>query len=289
MGISTSNYYRWCSELANGSLTDDRGRSPSLDRTLEEEEQKVIDYALNHPQDGYRRLAWMMVDEDVVYLCPSTVYRILDKHDLLYRWKRSTSVGVRPEKAQKPDARWHTDILYLYVMNRWYFLVTVLDAFSRFIVHWKLVFSLLADDVLDVIKEALEKTPAAKPQVVSDNGPQFRGIEFRKLVKTFTLETIKIRRHHPESNGLIERYHRSFREEGIAEKTASDYYHACALIEKWVDQYNNHRLHSAINYLRPIDYYRGDPEKLIKERMEKLEKARKRRRTLNKKRFKNAA
>jgi transposase InsO family protein len=289
MGISSSNYYRWCSEISNGSLIDNRGRTPSLDRTLPEEEQRLIAYALRHPQEGYRRLAWMMVDEDVVYLCPSTVYRILDKNDLLYRWKRSSSVGIRPTKAQRPDERWHTDILYLWVMNRWYFLVTLLDAFSRFIVHWKLLFWMSADDVVDVIEEALEKTPGAQPQIVSDNGPQFVAKEFRKLIKRHTLVEIKIRRQHPESNGLIERYHRSLREEGFGEQAPSDYYQACDLIENWVEYYNNRRLHSAIQYLRPIDYYRGEPEKLIKERIAKLNRARKLRRQLNKERFKKAA
>ncbi|MBD3337757.1 MAG: IS3 family transposase [Candidatus Lokiarchaeota archaeon] len=275
LGIPSSNYYRWCN---NSSLTDNRGRTPSLDRTLPEEEQKIVAYALKHPQEGYRRVAWMMVDEDVVYVCPSTVYRILDKHDLLYRWKRSSSVGVRPAKAREADERWHTDILYLWVMDRWFFLVTVLDAYSRYIVHWKLVFSMAADDVMDVIEEALEKTPAAAPQVVSDNGSQFIGKEFRKLIKRHSLVQIKTRRQHPESNGLIERYHRSFREEGVGERALSDYYQACDLIKKWIDYYNNRRLHSAIYYLRSVDYYRGEPKKLIKERLEKLKQARKLRR-----------
>ena len=289
LGIPGSNYYRWCHTIKTGSLIDNRGRCPSLDRILPEEEQKIVDYALNHPREGYRALAWMMVDDDIVYVSPSTVYRVLDKYDLLYRWKRSSSVGMPPAKAQRPDQRWHTDILYLLLTNRWYFMVTVLDAYSRYIVHWKLLMTMAANDVLDVIEGALEKTPGEQPQVVSDNGPQFTSHEFRKLIKRHSLVEIKTRRRHPESNGLIERYHRSFREEGIAEYTPSDYYRACDVIKQWVDYYNNKRLHSAIQYLRPIDYYRGEPEKLIRKRHVKLALARIRRRKINKERFKKAA
>jgi transposase InsO family protein len=231
----------------------------------------------------------MMIDENVVCVSPSTVYRILDKHDLLYRWKKSVSVGNIPAKPKAPDVRWHTDILYLWVAGRWYFLVTVIDGYSRYIVSWRLLFSMVADDVVSVIEEALESTPGAHPQVVSDNGPQFISKEFRQLIKQHTLVDIKTMRRHPESNGLIERYHRTFREEGIGDQSPASYYDACELIAKWVHYYNNHRLHSAIEYLRPIDYYRGEPEKLVKERLEKLEKARKLRRKINQQQLKKAA
>ena len=287
--ISRSNHYRWKKQIEEGRLKDGRGSFPSLDRTLPEEEKAVVAYALEHPEEGYRTLAWMMVDKDVAYLCPSTVYRILDRHDLLYRWKRSVVVGTKPPKPQAPDERWHVDILYLWVMNRWYFLVTVLDAFSRYIVHWRLLFTMASDEVVDVVEEALEKTPDAKPKVVTDRGPQFTGKEFRKVIKRHTLTEIKTRTRHPESNGLIERYHRSFREEGIGDCTPSDYYKACDLIESWVDYYNNKRLHSGIMYLRPVDYYRGEPEKLVKERLSKLRNARHRRREINRERFEKAA
>ena len=289
LGICRSNYYRWRKQIKRGMLKDGRGSFPSLDRTLPEEERAVVEYALDHPEEGYRTLAWMMVDEDVAYLCPSTVYRILDKHDLLYRWKRSMVIGTKPPKPQKPDERWHVDILYLWVMSRWYFLVTVLDAFSRYIVHWRLLFTMASEEVVDVVEEALEKTPGAKPKVVTDRGPQFTGKEFRKVIKRHTLTEIKTRTRHPESNGLIERYHRSFREEGIGDRTPSDYYKACDLIESWVEYYNNDRLHSSIMYLRPIDYYRGNPEELVNERLRKLQNARQHRRKMNRERYVKAA
>lgn len=289
LGIPWSSYYRWAKKLRLNTLQDRRGCSPSLERVLAEEEQAVIKYALKHPQDGYRRLAWKMVDEDVVYLCPSSVYRILDKHDLLYRWKRSTTVGQKPKKPEAPDERWHSDILYLWVNDRWYFMVTVIDAYSRYIIHWRLLFTMRADDVVDVLEEALEKTPEANPQIVTDNGSQFIGKEFRQLVKRYTLTDIKTRKQHPESNGLIERYHRTLREEALRMAPPAGYYQATDLITRWVEFYNNQRLHSAIKYLRPVDYYRGNPDKLVKERLNKLTQAKMKRRLINQKRLKLAA
>jgi len=289
LGLARSCYYRWRRELSVGRVEDRRGRAPSVNRVLPEEEQVVVGYALAHPQEGYRRLAWMMVDEDVVYLYPSSVYRILDRHDLLYRWKRSLSVGTKPAKPERPDQRWHTDLLYLWVTNRWYFLVTVMDAYSRYIVHWRLLLSMQAEQVVDVVEEALEKTPGANPQIVSDNGSQYTGKEFRGLLKRHTLAQIRTRRQHPESNGLIERYHRSFRQEGMGENTPSDYYQACDVIGGWVDYYNNRRLHSALKYLKPVDYYRGEPDRLIEERQEKLRRAAEKRQRINRERLRMAA
>lgn len=289
LALARSCYYRWCRELEVGKVEDRRGRAPSVNRVLPEEEQTVIEYALLHPQDGYRRLAWMMVDEDVVYLYPSCVYRILDRHDLLYRWKRSLSVGTKPARPERPDQRWHTDILYLWVMNRWYFLVTVMDAYSRYIVHWKLLLTMKAEDVVDVVEEALEMTPGAHPEIVSDNGSQYTGKEFRQLLKRHTLAQIRTRRQHPESNGLIERYHRSFRQEGVGEHDLSEYYGACDLIAGWVDHYDNRRLHSALHYLRPVDYYRGEPDRLIEARREKMRRAIERRQRINRERQRLAA
>lgn len=116
--------------MKTGPFQDRRARCLSLDRILQEEEPAVIECDLKHPQEGYRRLAWLMVDEDVAYLRASSVYLIFERSDLLYRWK-SASAATRQPKPKAPDERWHTDIFYLWVISKWYFLVTVLDGFSR--------------------------------------------------------------------------------------------------------------------------------------------------------------
>ena len=154
----------------------------------------MLGYALEHPKDGYRRLAWMMVDEDVAYLSPSSVYRILNDADLLYRYKRSgKSSGRYDFKPTAPHQQWHTDILYLWVKNRWYFFVGVLDAYSRYIIHWELLESMTGADVRAVLQTALKKYPGHHPRLVTDNGVQFKGDDFRALIKEFALKDIKIR------------------------------------------------------------------------------------------------
>ena len=145
-----------------------------------------------------------MVDEDVAYLSPSAVYRLLDRHDLLYRWKRrSASAGRKPKEASHPDEVWHTDLMYLWVAGRWYFLVSVLDSYSRYIVAWELALSLAAAAVVNVVHEALEVRSGVKPRLVRDNGSQFVAKEWRQLVAQFELVDIATKVRHPESNGRI--------------------------------------------------------------------------------------
>ena len=239
-------------------------------------------YAKIRPRDGYRRLTWMMVDEDVVYLAPSTVYRILDKHDLLYRWKRpEPGQGRRVPEATYPNEVWHIDLMYLWVRGRWYFLVTILDPYSRYIVHWELLLSMRADEVAEITATALERVHGKKPRIVRDNGSQFVAKEWREVMRYFEVEEIPIRVRHPESNGRIERYHRSVREEAFGDTEVEDLYRARDLLVDWVRYYNEERLHSSLEYLRPVDYYLGNPQALLAERKRKLWEATAKRKEVN--------
>ena len=222
-------------------------KGESLDQLLREEKRSVIAYALAHPKDGYRRLAWQMIAEDVAFLSPLSGYRIVNEADLLSRWKRSARVGEAPLTPMRPNTRWHTDIMYLKVEDSWVFLVTVIDAYSRYVVHWDWLASMTAADVLLVIQEALERsgmaTAVVKPQIVSDNGSQFTSKDFTQLVRRFALQHIRIRTYHPESNRVAERDHRTTREE-IGEEGLRNLSHARAVIAKWVKHDNEHRLHA---------------------------------------------
>jgi putative transposase len=279
LGLPKARYYDWVKRSGEERLADRSTAAVAHGMILEEEKQAVIRYALAHPKDGYRRLAWEMIDEDVAYVSPSSVYRILNDADLLYRWKRSRGVGEAPPKPLRPNERWHTDIMYLRVEGTWYFLVTVLDGYSRYVVHWELLTSMRAADVRLVLQEALERT-GAKPQVVSDNGTQFTAREFKDLVKRFELEHIRIRTYHPESNGTLERFHRSTRE-ALADEDLQNLSRARALIARWVEHYNENRLHAGLGYLPPAEYYTGDPERRFSERQAKLERGRQERKRRN--------
>lgn len=288
LGLPKSRYYDWKRREDEALLADlapvPRGSPHGI---LPEEKAAVIRYALAHPKEGYRRLAWMMVDEDVAYLSPSSVYRILRDEDLLYRWKRSRSVGEPPAEPNAPNERWHTDLMYLRVEDTWYFLVTVLDAYSRYVVHWDLLTTMTAAAVRMVVHDALKKT-GASPQLVTDNGSQFKARDFRELVRDFELEHIRIRTYHPESNGRVERFHRSTRD-AVGEQDLRHLGRAREIIGRWVEFYNTRRLHAALNYLPPEEYWQGDPEARIEERRKKLDEARRRRETINRKRLQQAA
>ena len=285
LGLSRSLYYRWRQKRKAGALEDIKPKAPDLNQVLAEEEEAVKVYALAHPRDGYRRLCWMMVDEDVVCLSPSSVYRILDRNDLLARWNVTPSVGRKPELPKRPHERWHTDLMYLWIAGRWYFFIGVLDGFSRYIVYWELLSRMTAAEVTDVVHAALDSYPGERPQIVNDNGSQFTSKDFRKLIKQFSLKQIRIRIHHPQSNGAIERFHRTLREEGLSDKELRNQLHAKDIIGEWIDIYNTKRLHAGIEYLTPEDRFLLRHEERKQVRLDKLENARKHRRGENLKRL----
>jgi transposase InsO family protein len=183
--LTRSVYYDWLEREKEGRLVDRVivPRSPLT--VLPDEIEAAVAYARAHPREGYRRLAWMMVDEDVVYLPPSTVYRILDRYDLLYRWKRpEPGQGRRAPEATYPDEVWHIDLMYLWVKGRWYFLVTILDSYSRYIVHWELALSMRAEEIAEITATALERGHGKRPRIVRDNG-YFVAKEWREVMRHF--------------------------------------------------------------------------------------------------------
>ena len=287
LGLSKARYREWTKRAAAARLADRRPVAPSRDGILVEEKQAVLAYALAHPKDGYRRLTWQMIDADVAYLSESSVYRILQDADLLARWPRHRSAGIAPAKPTQPHERWHTDLMYLRIADSWYFLVTVLDAYSRYVVHWELLATMTAADVRLVLQQALERT-GAHPRLVTDNGAQFTAGEFKDLVRRFALEHIRIRTYHPESNGLVERFHRSTRE-AVADEALENLSRARGVIGAWVRHYNEERLHAGLGYLTPATYYRGDPAARRAERHAKLEHAKAERQRINTERLKTAA
>lgn len=287
LGLTRARYRDWAHRAAQDALGDRPPVAAWQHGILAEEQEAVIRYALAHPKDGYRRLAWQMVDADVAYLSPSSVYRILQRHDLLSRWKRSTSSGARPVRPTRPHERWHTDLMYLRIQDSWYFLVTVMDAYSRYAVHWELLTTMRAADVQLVVQHALEMT-GATPDVVTDNGSQFRAKEFKELIRRFAFKHIRIRWYHPESNGVVERFHRSTRA-ALGETELRNLSQARALISDWVGEYNEARLHAGLGYLTPAEYYRGDPAARRADREAKLAAGRERRRAINQARLTAAA
>jgi transposase InsO family protein len=279
LGIPPATYYRWQHRKAIGSLTD-RTATLSQRRTwppIPQEIESVCSYALEYPQVGYKRLTWQMIDDDVAYLRAYQVYEIL-KERVLLRWGKNgfSETLKRPPEPDHPDEVWHIDLMYLYIHPRWYYLVDIIDGYSRFLVNWSLNLTMESDTVTMTVQEALDRLEyriEGEPRIVRDHGSQFISHEWRNFVEGAGITDIKTRIAHPESNGKVERLHRTHREEGLTEEALTGYYAALDAIERWDDYYNNKRPHSAIRYLVPADYYRGNPDDRIAEREEKLVQA----------------
>lgn len=282
LGVSRSAYYR----RRAGAVSPRRGGSRPCQphALLPDEHEAVVRYALEHPNPRHRELAWRMVDEDVAYVSPSTVYRILREERLVPSWPPGRRKRDREaaEKARWPDERWQTDIRYIRIARRQYYLVVFLDEHSRYAVHHELMSYLDGETLSHEAQRAIETLGATRrrPAIQSDNGSGYISGEFKAVLTEHGLTHVRIRPHCPEENGLVERLHRTFAE-ALDERELRDLAEARAVLAEIVRWYNEERLHSALHYLRPIDYYRGDPERLLEERRRKLAVARHRRHERN--------
>jgi transposase InsO family protein len=256
---------------------------------LPEERAAVREYALKHPELRHRELAWRMVDEDVVYVSPSTVYRILKEENLVCPWRRRTKRRREAEeKARRPDEVWATDLKYVAVGARNYYLISFLDEYSRYVVHHELLRSMDGHSVSTAAEAALERLPRdgegralARPAIRSDNGSGYVSREFGGVLDEHGLSHRRITPHCPEENGVMERAYRTIGEALEDEEEPKDYLVAAATVDRTIGWYNEKRLHSALGFLRPVDYYRGNPRELHETRRRKLAAARHRRREKN--------
>jgi len=276
MGLPRATYFRGLNRQASGTLVD--GISPGRTVLLPTpaELTAVRAFALKHPIMGYKRLTWLMVDKDVAALSTYRVEAILREAGLLHLRRLPPTVSLsRPPAAKHPDEQWHSDIMYLLVASVWYYLVDIIDAYSRYLVHWSLNTTMRADTVTLTVQEALDRLAdrrPGEPKIVHDHASQFMGSEWRSVIAGNEVTDIVTRVAHPQSNGVVERLHRTHREE-IFDSQPDDYYNALDIMEVRAAFYNQERPHSALHYLCPIDYYRGNPEARRAERQKKLVRA----------------
>jgi len=289
LGLPASSYYRWLREQAWAKALPNKPPTPVQPyEALAEEKEAVLGYALKHPGIRHRELAWRMVDEDVAYLSPSTVYRILKEHDLVCPWRRRKKRSKEDaEKASRPNEIWATDLKYVAVGERNYYLITFLDEYSRYIVHHELLVSMDGHSVSVAAQAGLETLPkdhdgelVDKPVIRSDNGSGYVSREFGGLLDEHGLSHRRIKPHCPEENGLVERAQRTLGEV-LDGETLTNYPQAQEVIDRTIRWYNEERLHSALGFLPPVDHYRGDPEARYAERRRKLAQARHKRREQN--------
>ena len=246
------------------------------DSWLEEwEQQKIIEYYHANPLEGYRRLTFMMLDNDVVAVSPSSVYRVLKKAGLLEKWSgKSSAKGTGFVQPQRPHEHWHIDISYLNICGTFYYLCSILDGCSRYIVHWEIRESMKEADVEIVIQRAREKYPEAMPRIISDNGPQFIAKDFKEFIRVVGMKHVRTSPFYPQSNGKIERWHGTLKKECIRPGVLLSLEDARKVVGEYVHHYNTIRLNSAIGYIAPVEKLNGRDKEIFEERDRKLETAR---------------
>ena len=276
IGIAGSKYYDW--KLRYGKVNEHNAWIPR-DWWLEEWEKKaIVDFHAQYPLEGYRRLAFMMIDADVVHVSPSSVYRVLSSKGLLQRWNRNPSKkGTGFEQPLRPHEHWHIDISYINISGTFYYLCSVLDGCSRAVIHWEIRSKMQESDVEIVLQRAREQYPKARPRIISDNGPQFIAKDFKEFIRICGMTHVRTSPYYPQSNGKIERWHKSLKSECIRKKVPLSLEDARRVVEEYVCHYNTVRLHSAIGYVTPMDKLSGRENEIFTERDLKLQKAREQR------------
>lgn len=277
INLSSSVYYSWSSR--QGQPNHHNGNMPKENWLLDWEKEAIISYAKAHPGEGYRRLSYMMMDEDVVAASPSAVYRILKRAGLLNKWNltKKSSKGRGFEQPSGPHRHWHVDIKYVNYKGTFLFLISVIDGYSRYIVHHELRRNMQEFDVELTIQRALEKFPGNTPRIISDNGSQFISKDFAIYLKFAGLQHIKTSIAYPQSNGKIERFHRTIQEEHLRNSSMINLNDARKQIDEYIEFYNTKRLHSSLYYLTPKDYLDGTVKEKLEIRESKLQQARKNR------------
>jgi putative transposase len=279
IGLSTSKFHDWKHRF--GKVNEHNAIVPRDHWLTDDEKQKICTYARAHPLEGYRHLTFMMLDADVVACSPSSAYRVLKAAGLL--------AGSSPVSSKKgtgfvqpllPHEHWHIDVSYLNIAGTFYFLCSVLDGCSRFIVHHEIREKMEESDVEIVLQRAREAYPDARPRIISDNGPQFIAKDFKEFIRIAGMTHVKTSPYYPQSNGKIERWHKTLKGECIRIQVPLSLDDARSIVADYTTHYNAVRLHSAIGYVTPQNKLDGKDKEIHRERDRKLEEARERRRQM---------
>ncbi len=283
LGLPPATYHRWCERAEHKQLADHivvphRNAVPPTPA----EGACVCAFAEQHFGLGYKRLAYSLMLENQAFLYPWMVHRILSAANLLGRRQPAPALLHRPPEADHPDQRWHTDLMMWYFDEQWYWLMDVLDAYSRYLVYCEVLITATAQDIVRAEQRAIDTLAqrarrTGEPEIVHDGGPQFIGHEWAQFVQAVGMTDVRTHPYHPQSNGKDERVHRTLRAEVPLDQNAN-LYEARTVIETYRGYYNERRSHSALHYLCPRDYYRGDPLTRLAERQTKLCAAREARR-----------
>ena len=275
--LSPRQYRRW--EGRYGKANEHNALVPRDHWIEPAERQAIIGFALAYPLEGYRRLTFMMLDRDLVAVSPSTTYRVLRQAGLLRPWNQKPSrKGQGFVQPLTPHEHWHTDFSYVNIGGTFYYLCSVLDGCSRAIVSWDIRPQMKETDAELVLQKAREAHPEARPRIISDRGSQFVGRDFQTFLRLWQTSHVLCSPHYPQSNGKLERFHRTLKEQAIRPKTPLTLQDTKRVVGEFIEHYNQVRLHSATGYITPADRLAGRHLHIFAARDKKLETARELRR-----------
>lgn len=278
MDIARSTYYRWRAKYKKygRSGLQDKKSSPKnqWNAITPMEDERILEVAEEYPEKSAREISFFITDNESFSVSESTVYRVLKREGLI-RKSCIESFPAQKEYHTKPsevNEQWQTDATYLHVMGwGWFYLISVLDDYSRKIIAWKLQNSMTADDFSEVIEKACEVAKVDKenmPNLVSDRGPALISTDLSDYLIEKGIHHILASPYHPQTNGKIERYHKS-----LKEKVKLHVYDCPNVLKeeigKFISEYNKRRYHESLGNVSPDDVFYGRREKIIKERKEK--------------------
>ena len=283
LSIPKTTFYRWYDRYVAFGLPglEDRSSGPGRvwNRIPDNVREQIVDLALDEPELSPRELAVTFTDTKGYFVSEASVYRLLKAHDLI---TSPAFVVVKAadefkDKTTAPNQLWQTDFTYLKVIGwGWFYLSTILDDYSRYIIAWKLCTTMRADDVTATLERALEVSGCDsakvihKPRLLSDNGSSYISGDLADWLEDQGMDHVRGAPYHPQTQGKIERWHQTLKNRILLE----NYYLPGDLesqIDTFVDHYNDRRYHESIGNLTPADVYFGRDTDII-ERREKIKK-----------------
>lgn len=278
LDIPSSTYYRWRSKMKREGVAGLKDKRPVPKRqwnSLTPKEEKVIlELAGDNPEMSCREISFYITDNKSFTVSESTVYRLLKRNGLV-REQKVESFPAMKEYHSKPkyvNEQWQTDATYLHVEGwGWFYLISVLDDYSRKIISWKIQNSMTADDFIEVLEDACIKVGLSKdnmPNLVSDRGPALISDDLSCFLNEQNIHHILASPYHPQTNGKIERYHKSLKSK------VKLHVYGCpndlkAEVGKFISYYNKNRYHESLGNVTPDDVFYGRREEIIKLRDEK--------------------
>ena len=295
IGLHKRTYYNWYARYLEGGYDGLASKAKSRRQTWNKipvhQKNQVVEQALEHPELSSRELAVHIVDHHQWYISESSVYRILKERGLITAPAHIvlSASDEFSHKTKRINEMWQTDFTYFRIIGwGWYYLSTVLDDYSRYIISHDLCENMTSEEVKPSVLQALHVTGLTKntaPSLLSDNGPCYISTEIKSFLTKQGIKLLHGRACHPQTQGKIERYHRTMKNVIKLE----NYYSPEELqgaIAKFVDYYNNHRYHESLNNLTPADVFFGRADKILKERTWiKKETMKSRRRNYNQKKY----